>query len=56
MLILKEFEETLLDMPFEIMLIQIVNLPQKYLIHKFPDSLDEVSKQAYEAQEIARMD
>lgn len=29
--ILREFEEQLLDMPFEIMLIQIVNLPQKYL-------------------------
>lgn len=29
--ILHEFEEQLLDMPFEIMLIQIVNLPQKYL-------------------------
>ena len=29
--IVHEFEEQLLDMPFEIMLIQIVNLPQKYL-------------------------
>lgn len=30
-LILREFEEQLLGMPFEVMLIQIVNLPQKYL-------------------------
>jgi hypothetical protein len=32
--LLKEYEDVLLGMPFEVMLTQIVNLPVKYLITK----------------------
>lgn len=34
--LLKEFEEALLDMSFEVLLTQIVNMPAKYFLKEYP--------------------
>eukprot|EP00347_Sterkiella_histriomuscorum_P016146 403354306 len=41
LLILRENEEKLLTMPFEIMLSQIINLPQKFLVQQFKSEEEE---------------
>lgn len=55
-MILSSFEEQLLDMPFEIMLVTIVNLPQKYLCQKLPDTMDVEKKREFIQQESKTMD
>jgi len=41
LLVLKEYEEILLTMPFEIMLTQVINLPVKYFIVVYADESQE---------------
>lgn len=41
LILLKDFEETLLSMPFEVMLTQIVNMPIKFYVHQYEQEEEE---------------
>ena len=43
-MLLKEFEDVLLGMPFEVMLTQIVNLPVKFFIVNHKGDAEEEAK------------
>ena len=56
-LILQEFEESLLDMTFEMMLTQIQHLPHKFFMMETAIQFeDEDKKQAYIATELKNLD
>ena len=41
-MILKEYEDQLLAMPFEVLLTQVVSMPQKYFIMDYEDKVREL--------------